>query len=294
MLSVLIPIYNYDVRAFVTCLSEQSVALDVNVEILSMDDDSALSFQNANAAIAELPNVQYIQLDKNLGRSAIRNAMVEIAQYEHLLFLDCDGMCVSDDYLKNYVQSWNDYDVIYGGRVYSEVAPKDHELYFHWYCGSNREAMLVEHRLQNPYKSFMTNNFLIRKQVYDQVKMDESVVGYGHEDTLFAQELKRAGFRIHHINNPIEHKGIEPVSVFIQKSENGVRNLALLMQKKQVDRSIRLVRFYYKLRAFGLLPMVSWLVRTMENRIMINLQGPAPNLLWFDLWKLARLQQHMG
>ena len=97
MLSILIPVFNYDVRAFVKCLSDQSVALEVSVEIICLDDASAATFQALNAEVASLPNVEYSVSEVNLGRSAIRNAMVEKAQFEHLLFLDCDGRCASDD-----------------------------------------------------------------------------------------------------------------------------------------------------------------------------------------------------
>ena len=294
MLSILIPVFNYDVRAFVKCLSDQSVALEVSVEIICLDDASAATFQALNAEVASLPNVEYSVSEVNLGRSAIRNAMVEKAQFEHLLFLDCDGRCAYDDYLSRYQLAWSEYDVIYGGRIYNDEAPDDHDLYFHWFCGHNREALLPLARQENPFKSFMTNNFLVRRAVYDKVKMDEGVVGYGHEDSLFAQELKRAGFSIDHIDNPIEHEGIEPFEVFLAKSENGVRNLAQLIKSKKVDDSIRLVRYYHKLKRLGALPIIAWAVNQMEGKIIQNLRGPAPNLLWFDLWKLARLHRHLA
>ena len=51
-----------------------------------------------------------------------------------------------------------------------------------------------------------------------------AVKGYGHEDTLFAMELKRHGFAVTHIDNPLEHIGIEPVEEFLRKSANGVTN----------------------------------------------------------------------
>ena len=291
MLSILIPIYNYDVRQFVKNLSDQSIELEFEVEIICLDDKSELSFLELNREVGNFENVLWMESDKNLGRSAIRNRLVEKARFENLLFLDCDGATISDSYLVNYTKHWNSYDVIYGGRVYNDEAPDDHDLYFHWYCGSIREAILVENRRLNPYKSFMTNNFLIRKTVYDSVKMDETLVGYGHEDTLFAQELKRAGFSIKHVYNPIEHVGLETLDRFIQKSENGLKNLKMLINQRRVDSSIRLAKYYLLLRRFGLIGILSYIVAFFESRIMRNLRGPAPNLLWFDLWKLSKLQR---
>ncbi|NCG31199.1 MAG: glycosyl transferase family 2, partial [Bacteroidetes bacterium] len=152
---------------------------------------------------------------------------------------------------------------------------------------------MVERRAQDPYKSFMTNNFLIRKEVYDAVKMDESVVGYGHEDTLFAIELKKAGFKVKHIDNPLEHIGLETFDEFLRKSENGIRNLALLIQSKKVDSSIKLVRYYQRLESFGLISLVNTLVAKYEHRIFKNLRSTAPYLTWFDLWKLSKLDFYM-
>tara|TARA_B110000046_G_scaffold42977_1_gene47770 strand:- start:17 stop:907 length:891 start_codon:yes stop_codon:yes gene_type:complete len=293
MLSILIPIYNYDVRPFVKELSLQSELLEYEVEIICMDDASSSDFRSLNAEIVNYSNVRCVQSEEKLGRSAVRNALVELSRFENLLLLDCDGKCTSENYLKNYAKEWDKYDVIYGGRVYDKEAPDDHDLYFHWFCGSLREGLLVGQRRLNPYKSFMTNNFLIRKAVYEKIKMDETLVGYGHEDTLFAQELKRAGLTISHIDNPIEHIGIETKEVFLQKSDNGVKNLAQLIKANQVDDSIRLVRFYHKMKRWRLIGVITILVTHFDKNIQQSLSGPAPNLMWFDFWKLSLLHQYM-
>lgn len=291
MLSVLIPVYNYDVQEFVSELSTQADRCEYPVEIICLDDGSEGHFREMNATVDQYAHVVYKVSDQNLGRSKVRNELASMAQYDHFLFLDCDGRCVSQDYLQRYLDRLDGYDVIYGGRVYSEEAPDDHALYFHWYYGSAREAVLTEQRIEKPFKSFMTNNFLIRRSVYEAVKMDEGVIGYGHEDTLFALELKREGFHIQHLENPIEHTGIETAEVFMEKSANGVKNLAQLMLQNKMDDSIRLVRFYHRFQRFGLTGLISTLTRRFEHRIFRSLKGPAPNLLWFDLWKLGKLHE---
>lgn len=293
MLSILIPIYNFDVRAFVTQLSDQAQKLSVAAEIICLDDLSEPAFKKLNADLSTIPLVKYIESETNLGRSAVRNKLAELSSYEHLLFLDCDGECVTDDYLQQFISQIQNYDVIYGGRVYQEVKPIDDNLHFHWYCGTAREEILVEVRNANPYKTFMTNNFLIRKEVYDQVKMDESIVGYGHEDTFFAIELKAKGFKIKHIDNPVKHIGIETTDVFLEKSENGVKNLAFLMRERKVDDSIKLVRYYHLATKFALMPLVRAFIKFRLSAIKQNFHSPTPNLLWFDLWKLVKLDEYL-
>ncbi|GAB4380596.1 MAG: glycosyltransferase [Salibacteraceae bacterium] len=294
MLSILIPIYNFPVAHFLGQLVDQAGKLDVYCEVICLDDASEPSMHQNNQQAAAKMGVKYVRSEKNLGRSAARNELVRMANTDHLLILDCDGSCPDNRFLMRYVQHLHSsYDVIYGGRIYSEDPPDDPDLYFHWYVGSNREAIEPEERLINPYKSFMTNNFLIRREVFEKVKMDERLTGYGHEDTLFALELKRAGYRLDHINNPIEHLGIEPFDVYISKSENAVRNLSKLVRLGLVDDGVRLVQYYNRLNRIGMAAFVSKIVERFEGRIMHNLKGPAPNLLWFDLWKLSLLYRFM-
>lgn len=293
MLSVLIPIYNFDIRAFAKQLSDQAQILEIEVEIICLDDRSDAHFNHLHAELNAYPNVKYLASEVNLGRSAIRNKLASLARFENLLYLDCDGECISDDYLKNYLGYFSNYDVIYGGRVYQEHRPVDINYHFHWYCGTAREEIPVEIRADQPYKSFMTNNFLIKKEVYNQVRMDETIVGYGHEDTFFAIELKSKGFRIDHIDNPIKHIGIETTDVFLQKSENGVKNLAHLMKQNKVGESIKLVRYHRIATRFGLMPILKLVINVRMSAIEQHFKSAAPNLLWFDLWKLVKLDKYL-
>jgi glycosyltransferase involved in cell wall biosynthesis len=293
MLSVLIPIYNFDIRAFAKQLSDQAQSLEVEVEIICLDDKSDAHFNALHAELSAYPSVKYIASEVNLGRSAIRNNLASLARFENLLYLDCDGACVSEHYLKNYLNYLPNYDVIYGGRVYQEDRPEDINYHFHWYCGTAREEIPVEIRKEQPYKSFMTNNFLIRKEIYNKVMMDETIVGYGHEDTFFAIELKSIGFRIDHIDNPIKHIGIESTDVFLQKSENGVKNLAHLMRQNKVGDSIKLVKYHRISTRFGLMPLVKLFINFRMKAIEQHFKSAAPNLLWFDLWKLVKLDKFL-
>jgi glycosyltransferase involved in cell wall biosynthesis len=292
MLSVLIPIFNVDVREFVHALSKLTTQSTFQAEIICLDDRSDDSYRAINQELQHYENVRYLESAVNLGRSAVRNRLEKEARFDRLIFLDCDGKLVHDDYLIKYAQI-KDFDVVYGGRVYSAEAPEAAQLTFHWKCGKEREEVQAKVRSTDPYKSFMTNNFMIRRAVYNAIRMDETVQGYGHEDTLFAMEMKRQGFRIKHIDNPLEHIGIEDALVFLEKSANGVRNLALLVKQGRIDESIRLVRFYRMLTNYGIAKPFAALVRTQEARIRQNLTSAQPNLRWFDVWKLARLIEEM-
>lgn len=288
MISILIPIYNFDVRAFVKSLSDQLVTNKVEGEIICLDDCSDAEFLSINSEIQAFPMVHYLKSSKNLGRSGVRNALIELSKYPFLLFLDCDGKINHENYLENYLLHQHT-DVIYGGRTYAEFPPEDPQFYFHWYCGKAKEEVDYLKRSEQPYKSFMTNNFLIKKTVFEAIGMDESLKGYGHEDTLFAANLKRAGYKVLHIDNPIEHIGIETTDVFLDKSVNAVLNLAQLIKQEAVGRGIPLVKYYFLLKKLRVAWLFGAIVGFCAGLIKRNLRSKAPSLFWFDIWKLGLL-----
>ena len=104
MLSILIPVYNFNVTRLVQTLAEQCAATGEAYEIICFDDGSTPEFKAQNQPIQDIKHIDYQELPKNLGRSAIRNALGQAAQYPYLLFMDCDSEVVSKDYINNYLE----------------------------------------------------------------------------------------------------------------------------------------------------------------------------------------------
>ena len=90
MLSILIPIYNFAVKELVNELSSQAQDLNIAFEILCVDDTSKATYIKLNDGLEKIKGVNYQLNKKNIGRSAIRNLLTDKAQYDYLLFLDCD------------------------------------------------------------------------------------------------------------------------------------------------------------------------------------------------------------
>ena len=174
MLSICIPIYNFDVRALIDDLLCQGNKLAVPFELILIDDCSEKSFKNINKLSCE--KATYIELDKNIGRSKIRNLFLEYAQYENLLFLDCDAKLVSETYLENYISLLMNENpqVIFGGSIY-ENELKDKNCLLNWKYGLKRQQQSAENRKLNPYQSFMTNNFIIKKSLFEKEKFNEKL-----------------------------------------------------------------------------------------------------------------------
>ncbi|MCL1932488.1 MAG: glycosyltransferase [Candidatus Azobacteroides sp.] len=292
MLSICIPIYNYEVGRLVRDLHLQAEKVGYPFEILLMDDASEEKFREMNQAI-HLEAVRYIQLNENIGRSKIRNRLAEEARFPRLLFMDCDSAVSSSCYIENYTPFFESQTVCCGGRIYEDKAPTD-STYLRWKYGVARECAPASEREKNPNAGFQTNNFLIHKHIFEKVKFNEDLTGYGHEDTLFGLELSGQGIVIRHIDNPLIHLGLESASEFLEKTENGIKNLyrvELLLREKYPEyinhsRIMRSKLFLQKLHLSGFTSKLFGIMRQpMKNRLL----GKKPSLMIFDLYRLGLL-----
>lgn len=288
MLSILIPVYNYDIRSLVLELRRQCSTSGTEWEILCFDDGSAPGWKEKNREMEGLPGVRYRELPENLGRARIRNLLADEARGDYLLFLDCDSEVPDGAYLKRYVEQLRPDGLLYGGRSYHACRPDDPAMYFHWLYGSRREAVPAVVRRLQPYRSFMTNNFLMPKAVFQQIRFDGRLLQYGHEDTLFGMELEKRKVSILHLDNPLIHAGLEPVDMFLAKTRQGIQNLAFLYRSGS-DIDTRLLRFYEWLKGWGGVAFLRPWLRFCRPALVRQLKSRRPSLRLFDLYKLSLL-----
>lgn len=288
MISILIPIYNFNVMPLAAALSLQAAKSGIEVEILCFDDGSNEIFKKTNASLGSIPSVIYRELPQNVGRSRIRNLLAEAAQGEYLLFMDCDSGVCGEQYLAQYAVSLRAHTVLYGGRVYSETPPENPAYFLHWLHGRYREQTSAAQRQQAPYHSFMTNNFLMPKADFMTIKMDERLREYGHEDTLFGMELQQRHIPILHLDNPLEHLGLEPAAEFLRKSDQALANL-IWLEQSGLSVQTRLLVWFRKLKKLGLLPVFYAAGLVFLPLLKRNLAGKRPSLFVFDLYKLFKI-----
>lgn len=293
MLSILIPLYNFDCYSLVEALSQQAQNIDAIYEILVMDDCSTHSFDQ-NQKIAQLPNCRFIRLSENVGRAEIRNRLAAMAKYDYLLFLDCDSAVISNKFIERYISFCNEKDIVVcGGRVYESHPPKDKNLFLHWYYGSKREVISVDERQKNPYRSFMSNNFLISKSLFDKILFNEKIRTYGHEDSLFGYEIKKRNVTVYHIDNPLMHVGLEPANRILEKEKESVGNLILicnnLVGDEELAADIKLLRYALLIKKLHLCGIISILHRSLHRSIEANVLSDKPSLFLLDVYKLGHL-----
>jgi glycosyltransferase involved in cell wall biosynthesis len=295
MISICLPVYNFDITELTEELLLQAREYNIDVEILIFDDASLSYYKRRNSRITVNSSVQYLEFDQNLGRSKIRNRLADFAQGNWLLFLDCDMIPEMSNFLKNYNSVIDQADVICGGTSYGPK-PFKSELHLRWKYGVYRESKSAARRQVIPYTSFLSGNFMIKRDVFHKIRFNEEISGYGHEDTLFGLDLKKQKVNVLHINNPCIHLGIEPCYDYLLKTEQGIVNLVRLLrivpdQKKQLRLNIRLLRVYCAFRFVGLSYPLRWFFRVFNPIIRRVLCSKTPSIILFDLYKLGMIAQ---
>ncbi len=280
MISVLIPTYNWDVYPLVSSLHKQLSMANVPFEIIVVDDASSEKFSD-NHRLSELSNTFFEFLDENIGRSAIRNYLVTRSSYSWLLFLDCDAI-VEDLFIENYINSIKSETaiVITGGMAYNLGEQK-----LRYKFGKKKEEVSIEERKRNPQKYFFSANFLAKRDVFNSVSFDESLVGYGYEDLLFAKGLKNKGWGIVHVENPIFHAEVDDDDVFMVKTKQALSNLVALINTGKLEYTDARISFVYK-RFYLLVFNLRYFYKFFEKMTLSK-----SSLLFFDMFRLAYLSE---
>ena len=285
MLSILIPIYNYNVVKLVDALHKQCVKAKIDYEIICFDDMSENKFKKENIVLSDYFRVNYTELSKNLGRAKIRNWLAKSASYETLLFLDCDSKVVAKDFISNYIPYVGKGMIVSGGRVYDKKPPRAYTKKLHWLYGTYKESKPAKFRNKRPVQYFHSNNFLTPRQIILDHPLDEALHTYGYEDLLYAQQLSENNIKILHIDNPIRHLGLEKNKVFLQKCEKAIDNLLYLKYNgKPIPTNIEKVA--NQLYDFGLYDdFIHYYIKRRDS-IESKLISKDPNIRSLDLYKL--------
>ncbi|HEY8389043.1 MAG TPA: glycosyltransferase family 2 protein [Parasegetibacter sp.] len=289
MISICIPVYNRNISSLVEKLNElRQNHPGYQVEILVMDDASPdAGIRQKNRVACENFNVVYYELPENQGRCRIRTSLAEKATGKHLIFLDDDSIISSDEFLRNYLRFFPFKERVYlGGRIYP-VNPPDHNGILHWKYGRSREV-LNNSDFPPP---FMTCNFLIEKELFLSLIVDNDLEGYGHEDSFIGAQLLTAGVHPVIVHNPVLHERIQPADQFLLLQKEALKNLSDLYKKYEkrfaISRQVRLLRAYEQLKKWRLAGIFRLFFRLCRPLLEKQLRGTNPSMLALDIYKLG-------
>ena len=289
MLSILVPIYNYNVYPLVAELHKQCTKCGINFEVLCQDDASQSTLNTFNESVNALSHCSFVTLEENLSHRENRNSLAKQAKYDFLLFIDGDSIITHADYIKKYIANLKDYDVIYGGRLHPEKCPSNNQK-LRWKYGKFIEDKSAENRNKNSYQSLLFNNTVIKKERFDQVKFDKDKKKYGHDDTQLSYELSLLKVKINHIENPVLHGDIDTNFNYLNKIKESLENLILLYQEQKIDiKFVRLLQLYHFFNKTRAALVISKIYRIFEKSLLKNLTGNNPNLILFNWFRVGYL-----
>lgn len=254
MITICIPIYNNYAYPLVRRLLNQMKSVSTEeFEVVCIDNHSSGYYANQNKGIAEIAT--YLTTGKNIGANQLRNMFVDRAKGEYLLFVD-SGAGVSEMYLKNYARQVAKHPmVVVGGVSFGEKAPdSDHELRFLY--GSKIEALPADSRRRAPYRHITEGNLLVRRDVFEKVRFEESITKYGYDGTMFGYRLEQQNIPVLHVDNPVTVQQMEDNAEFLHKTVESVENIAEIYDNMWEDQNfcmkVPLLRRYARVRRMGL------------------------------------------
>ncbi|MBN1107852.1 MAG: glycosyltransferase family 2 protein [Bacteroidales bacterium] len=291
-ISLLIPVCDYDIVAMVHSMKRCMADVPEFIEILIGDDGSAHSWTEKYRSL-ENGRVRLIRSEKNIGRAAIRNLLALEAKGDHLLFIDADTMIpgTPEAFIRNWINAAGTARVISGGVLYHESPPGDPDKILRWKTGRRREQKKAAVRNKHPYASFSTFNVLIEKSIFEKLRFNEEIRQYGHEDTLFSYQLKKAGIGIAHIDNGLIHEGLESNRDYLNKTKLRIENLSKLYDfitdKKTFASTVRMIRLYRILSILKLNLILAGFFIRFREKMELKIDSPDPLLTLFAVYKVT-------
>ena len=277
-LSILIPCHDWNLLQLVNELNQlciKSKSLN-KFEIICIEDGSKKLFKNSK--IKKLDNVYYSISTQNIGRSAVRNKLARLANFEWLLFIDCDSEIVDDNFIENYTKEANrdlSKTVFYGQTLYKKS--NNCEFSLHENYGKKIES-------KKKIKYFSSHHFLIKKRLLLEKKFNEKITKYGYEDLIFQLE---SNYNFEYIENPLYHTGLKKNLKFIADCESSLENLLIYENQKIIEDKIRILVWFKKLNVFQSFILIAF--KFLRPFLLKNLNSNKPNLILLQFYKLGYL-----
>lgn len=284
MLSILIPLYNYDAHNLINTIYKFCTDNVIVFEIIVCNDYSEDTFELNFTQ----ENIIIISNTKNIGRTETRQKLANNAKYDWLLFLDADVLPVNSNFINEYIKiiKSTNCDVSFGGFKYENKTPSSDKI-LRWKYGRQKEDISPNLRNQNPYKVIISANLLIQKTLFKSINTELKGNHYGY-DTIFSLRLKEQDAKIMHIDNPVWHLGLEMNSVYLSKKERATKTILKLYKAKQITAgSNDLLKTFELIKKLHLIKIIAYFFKKTKKLLRINILGTKPSIVLLNTYKLG-------
>ena len=241
-LSVVIPTYDEPERleAALKSLSQQDYPHEAT-QIIVVDDASPyLDAERLHAAVAPL-QLLLLRNEQNQGRARARNAALQVASGDLVVFLDSD-MTVGANFLRAHAQRHQNHaEAVFVGniRFAREIPPTSLTHYL-----EGRGVHRIDTDKPIPFNCFVTGNSSVRRSSLIRVGFfDEDLTAYGGEDLELGYRLHLAGIPFYYAPEALSYhyhlRSLEPLCRLMQTY--GSKSIPILLNKHpELDAVLRL------------------------------------------------------
>ncbi|WP_353120398.1 glycosyltransferase [Myroides odoratus] len=274
MLSIVIPVYNYNILPLVEQLHQEASTLNLPFELLVCDDASTQVFHQQQ--IEALSHTRWFTHTVNQHVAYTRNRLLKEAQYPWILLLDADVIPISPTFIQDYLAHRETGVFFQGGFTYPPAE-----------SGQAQSLRLTYGQTIEQHKHLHSCCNLFFNQQILRLQFDETITTYGYEDTLFFLALAKRQIEVIQLPNPVVHHSTESNQTYLERSKQACWGLANLIQQGKIQADeVQLSRTYHRLQHYRFTFMLSVLDALIGQRIQRNLLGKKPSILGFKWFKL--------
>lgn len=269
MVDICIPVFRDDPCELIRQLSRQ---IQADRTVLHIYDDGSCDpalTGRISAALADYPGrADLMTIPVNLGRAAARNALIQAAQGDWLLFLDGDMRIDGADFVLAYLDAaarQNRPSCIVGGFAldFKQVRPATR---LHALQAARSECLDAAMRNSDPGRFVFASNVFLHREIIESIQFNSSYRGWGWEDVDWGLNIARR-YPVLHIDNPAVHLGLDDDLTLLRKyAESGPNFMLMLRDHPEDVRRMPLYRYASLSSHLPFLGAMTWSMRQMVIR----------------------------
>ncbi len=251
---ICVPVYCYDATPLISALAQLDDAAHIGLCVYDDGSNDPALTEALRAALADYPGpTSLISAPENRGRSAARNALIDAAVAEWLLFLDADMLPDAPDFITRYekaIATAAGPALIVGGFSLKQVSP-DAATRLHAAQSASAECLPAAIRTKRPGAFVFTSNLLVHRDILSKFEFCPEFAGWGWEDVDWGLRVGRE-FPIIHIDNSATHLGLDTETVLLRKYGSSTGNFARVVARH--PEAVKVMPVYRAARALKRLP----------------------------------------